>query len=79
MIKRQLYLSDDKNLETVAEYLGMSECEIEEIVGGRFRKNSRWGGQCKGKFVETYEGMVYLKTNFGSKTLWKDKINEEIW
>lgn len=74
MIVRELYLSDDDNLEQVSEYLGISKDEIETIVGGRFRSNSRWAGKVKGKFVETYKGMVYLKTSFGNKTLWKDKL-----
>ena len=74
MIIRSLYLSDPDNLQIVSDYLGMSEEEIEMIVGGRFSKQSRWAGLVKGKFEETDAGRVYLRTSFGSKTLWSDEI-----
>ena len=74
MIVEQYYLSDPHNLEKASEILGISQCEIEEIVGGRFTKVSRWAGQVKGKLEITDTGMLYLRTSFGSKTLWKAKM-----
>lgn len=70
MIMESFYLSEEGAMEKAVELTGLCEDEIEEIVGGRFSKQSKWAGLIKGK-VEVTENYIFIRTSFGGKTLWR--------
>lgn len=69
MIETQFYLSDNSVLNYACDLTGLSQDEIEYIVG-RFTKRSRWAGQLKGKVVVYVDGTVSIRSSFGNKLLW---------
>lgn len=69
MIETQFYLSDDTLLDYACELTGLSQDEIEHIVG-RFTKRSYWAGKLRGKVVLYIDGSVSIRKSFGNKLLW---------
>lgn len=77
MIFESFYLSEPNAMERAVHLTGLDHAEIEEIVGGRFTKMSRWAGKIKGK-IEVTENFVFIRKSFGGKTLWRVE-NEGIY
>lgn len=69
MIETQFYLSDDTLLDYACELTGLSQDEIEHIVG-RFTNRSQWAGKLRGKVVLYMDGSVSIRKSFGNKLLW---------
>ena len=69
MIEFQFYLSDPSKLDYACELTGLSQDEIEYIVG-RFSKRSQWANKLKGKVVVYMSGRVSIRESFGNKLLW---------
>lgn len=77
MILEEFYLSDPDSLKKAVDITGLDEEDIIRIVGGYFRKNSRWAGKLKGKIVVT-DNYIFIKKSFGGKTLWKINSDDYI-
>lgn len=72
MINKSFYLSDENDLTRATNLTGLSEDEIEAIVG-RFSKISARAGKLRGKVEELLDGRVLIRHHFNKKVLW---VNE---
>jgi hypothetical protein len=68
IIEETFYLSDPNNLKKALKVTGLSEDELEYIVG-RFTKASRWADQLKGEVVVFSSGECLIRDHFNKKGL----------
>ena len=72
MINKSYYLSEEDDLNRTISLTGLSEDEIESIVG-RFSKISHRSGKLRGKVEELIDGSVVIHHHFNRKVLWRSE------
>ena len=72
MIEKTMYLSDEHNLNPAMEVTGLSQDEIETVVG-RFRANSSRAGQLRGEVYIYSDGKVEIRHHFTKQLIWSNQ------
>lgn len=76
MIELEFYLSDPANIPQAQDLTGLSEDEIESVVG-RFGRQSHRCGALRGKLQLKVDGEVVIRHHFNNKVLWRRRTHEQ--
>lgn len=75
MILERYYLSEPHSLQKAKGLIGLSQDEIEHIVG-RFKADHwRFPGKLKGELLLKSSGQIIIRHHFTKKVLWKDFVD----